>query len=80
MVLQRNSADAIWGNAAAGEKVTIKFGKQTKETMADSAGKWMVYLDAMPASSKPEQMIISGSNTLVLDNILVGEVWLCSGQ
>ena len=80
MVLQRNSPDAIWGNAAAGEKVTVKFGKQTKETIADSTGKWMVHLDAMPASFKPEQMIISGSNRIVLDNILVGEVWLCSGQ
>lgn len=80
MVLQRNEPVAIWGNASAGEKVTVSFDKQLKQTTADTSGKWMIYLDAMPANNKPADMTISGSNTITLNNILVGEVWLCSGQ
>lgn len=80
MVLQRNAPVPVWGTASPGEKVTIKFNKQTKTTIADAAGKWMVKLDAMPASAKPSTLTISGTNTVQLENILVGEVWLCSGQ
>jgi sialate O-acetylesterase len=80
MVLQRNKPIAIWGNATAGEKVTVTFGKQVKKTTADTSGKWMIYLNAMSANDKPSTMTISGNNTITLTNILVGEVWLCSGQ
>jgi sialate O-acetylesterase len=80
MVLQRGEPVAIWGNASAGEKVTVTFNKQVKKTTADTSGKWRVYLDKMTASDKPATMMISGSNTITLNNILVGEVWLCSGQ
>lgn len=80
MVLQRNTPVAIWGNASAGEKVTVAFHKQVKQATADTSGKWMVHLDAMPANDKPAMMTISGSNIITLNNILVGEVWLCSGQ
>jgi sialate O-acetylesterase len=80
MVLQRNQRVPIWGTAAVGEKVTVKFGRQTKTVMPDTAGKWKIWLDAMPASTKGESLIISGSNKITLTDVLVGEVWLCSGQ
>ncbi|WP_207492341.1 sialate O-acetylesterase [Aridibaculum aurantiacum] len=78
--MQRNKPVAIWGKATAGENVTVTFGKQTKQTVADANGKWMVHLNAMPASATPASMTIASSNTITLNNILVGEVWLCSGQ
>jgi sialate O-acetylesterase len=80
MVLQRNAPVPVWGTASPGEKVTVKFSKQTKTTTADASGKWLVKLDAMAASAKPATLTISGTNTIKLENILVGEVWLCSGQ
>ncbi|MDB5149432.1 MAG: sialate O-acetylesterase [Mucilaginibacter sp.] len=80
MVLQRNAPVPIWGTAAAGEKVTVKFSKQTKTTVTDASGNWLIKLDPMPASAKSATLIISGKNTIKLENILVGEVWLCSGQ
>lgn len=80
MVLQRNKPVAIWGTASAGEEVTVSFDKQVKKTIASDSGKWQVLLDAMPASDQPAKMTIKGHNEIVLQNILVGEVWLCSGQ
>jgi sialate O-acetylesterase len=80
MVLQRNQPVPIWGTAEAGEKVTVKFNGQTKTTIVDDAGKWMVTLKPMPASANPSTLIITGTNTIKLTDILVGEVWLCSGQ
>lgn len=80
MVLQRNKPVPVWGTAAQGEKVTVKFGKQTKTAMPDTAGNWKVLLDPMQASAQGKTMIISGTNTIKLDDILVGEVWLASGQ
>jgi len=80
MVLQREKTVAIWGKADVNEKVTVKFEGQIKTVVADSSGNWEVKLNPMSASAVPRKMIISGSNTITLDNILVGEVWLCSGQ
>ena len=80
MVLQRNKPVPVWGTAAQGEKVTVKFGKQTKTTMPDTAGHWQVLLDPMKASAQGQTMTISGTNTIKLNDILVGEVWLASGQ
>jgi len=80
MVLQRLKTVPIWGTASKGEKVTVTFGGQHKETVANDSGKWMVKLNPMQASEQPRQMTITGTNTIVLKNILVGEVWLCSGQ
>ncbi len=80
MVLQCNKPVAIWGNAEAGESVTVNFDNQVKSTIANSSGRWLLYLDPSQPSAIPKKMIISGSNTITLDNILVGEVWLCSGQ
>ena len=81
MVLQRDKAIVIWGNASGGERITVSFKKQTKTTVADDSGKWKVVLDAMNASDKSEVMMIAATDdTITLQNILVGEVWLCSGQ
>jgi sialate O-acetylesterase len=80
MVLQREMAVPVWGWAKAGEKVTVSFAGQQKSVTADSGGKWMVRLDAMPASASPREMTVAGENTLTLKDILVGEVWLCGGQ
>lgn len=80
MVLQRDRPVPIWGTAAAGEKVTVSFAGQTKEATADGAGAWMVKLDALPASKEPRSLTVKGANTLSVEDVLVGEVWLGSGQ
>lgn len=80
MVLQRDHAIPIWGKADAGEVVQVRFGHQTKKATADQNGQWRINLDPLRANSSPETMMISGKNTIELRNILVGEVWLVSGQ
>jgi len=80
MVLQRDKPVPVWGTAAAGEKVTVTFSGQTKTTVADASGNWRVALNPMAASAAPATLTIAGTNTIKLENILVGEVWLCSGQ
>ncbi|HEY6913086.1 MAG TPA: hypothetical protein VI413_00290, partial [Paludibacter sp.] len=79
MVLQRGKPVAIWGTASPKEKVTVEFANQTKTAVTDTAGNWQVKLAPLKASAEPRKMIISGSNTIELENVLVGEVWLCSG-
>ena len=80
MVLQREKPVNIWGFASPDEKVEVKFAGQIKRTVADKAGNWSVVLSALKTSAKPQTMVISGSNEIKLTNILVGEVWICSGQ
>lgn len=79
MVLQRGQAVPVWGWADAGEKVTVTILGQTKSALPDATGKWSVRLDALTAGG-PHTMTVAGTNTITLKNILVGEVWLCSGQ
>src|SRR5690606_25479540 len=64
----------------AGEKITVSFANQTKTTVTDQSGNWHIKLSPMKASFAPRKMTIKGKTTIVLKNILVGEVWLCSGQ
>jgi len=80
MVLQRDVPLTIWGWADPGEAVTVKLGDAFAETQADDKGKWHVALPAQKGSAKPLQMIVAGKNKIELDDILVGEVWLGSGQ
>jgi sialate O-acetylesterase len=80
MVLQRDRAVPVWGWADAGERVTVSFARQTKSAKTDDAGKWTIQLDALKTSTSPRQLKVSGKNTLKLENVLVGEVWICSGQ
>ena len=69
----------VWGTAAEGERVTVSFAGQTRETVAKD-GRWMVWLEPMTASSLPQEMVIRGdTNRVTLTDLLVGEVWICSG-
>jgi sialate O-acetylesterase len=79
-VLQRQMAVPVWGVAEPGEKVTIRFAGKEVSTQADASGKWKVALPAMEASSEGRELTIAGKNKLVFKDVLVGEVWLCSGQ
>ena len=80
MVLQRGVKAPVWGWADAGEEVTVEFGGQVKKAMPGPDRKWMVDLDPLEASATPRSMSISGKNKILLENILVGEVWIASGQ
>ena len=79
MVLQRNKAIQIWGWGDAGEKITVQFNKQVKKTKAGKDGSWKVELNPEVAGG-PYQLVVTGKNTLTFDDVLVGEVWICSGQ
>jgi sialate O-acetylesterase len=79
MVLQRNVRVPIWGKADPGEKVTVTLGQQTARATADADGRWMVKLRRLEAGG-PLSMTVAGSNTITVSDILVGDVWVCSGQ
>jgi len=79
MVLQQAQPLKIWGWADPAEKVTVTLCGQTAEATADGQGQWLVTLQPLQAGG-PFDMTITGKNTLTLKNILVGEVWVCSGQ
>lgn len=81
MVLQRDMSVPIWGTAPPGEQVSVRFGTQEKSATADSDGRWTVHLDAMRASAEPSTLTVdSSSGETTFENVLVGEVWLGSGQ
>ncbi|HWB27532.1 MAG TPA: sialate O-acetylesterase [Chitinophagaceae bacterium] len=79
MVLQKGVTVPIWGKAANGEKITVSLNGQSVSTVAVN-GKWMVKLEPLPYITTPSNITITGKDTLVIKNVLVGEVWLCSGQ
>jgi sialate O-acetylesterase len=80
MVLQQKQANPVWGWDTPGSQVKVIFSGQTKTATCEADGKWTVKLDPVPANAKPQTMSIEGSSKRELKNILVGEVWLCSGQ
>lgn len=79
MVLQQEQAIPVWGWASPRERVTVTLGITTQRTTADKSGKWKVTLPAMKYGG-PFTMTVKGRNTLTLTDILMGEVWICSGQ
>jgi sialate O-acetylesterase len=79
MILQRDTKVKIWGWASANEKVTVSFNKKSYTTKTTTDGKWMVILPAIKAGG-PYSMTITGKNKITLSNILMGDVWFCSGQ
>jgi sialate O-acetylesterase len=79
MVLQADKHAAIWGWADAGERVTIAIGQQQVMAEPDASGKWSAKLPPMKAGG-PLTLHVSGHNSLTVGDVLVGEVWLCSGQ
>jgi sialate O-acetylesterase len=79
-VLQRNKPIMVWGTAEPGEPVAISFKGQSRATHADGDGRWSVQLDAEPASVEPATISVKGDNAISVHDVLVGEVWICSGQ
>jgi len=79
MVLQRDCPVPIWGTATPGEQVTVTFRGQEKTVTAGKDGKWLVKLDALKAGG-PDDLTIAGMKTVKLTDVLVGEVWVGSGQ
>jgi sialate O-acetylesterase len=81
MVLQQNSGEKIWGWCDPGEKIKVNSSWDTASynTIGNPDGKWMLSIKT-PAAGGPYTLTISGSNKIVLEDILIGEVWDCSGQ
>jgi sialate O-acetylesterase len=80
MVLQQKQSNPIWGWDTPGTEVKVTLGSQSKTAQADAKGKWRIKLDPLPASAIQAVMTIQGTTKRELKNILVGEVWVCSGQ
>ncbi len=80
MVLQQQMLVPVWGWAEPNAEVTVKFAGQTKSARADDGGKWLVKLGKLKASAEPQSLVVQSHDTKTLTNILVGEVWLASGQ
>ena len=80
-VLQRGKTVPVWGGANAGDKVEVSFKSAKVDATADGNGRWQADLPAMEASAEPTDLVIkSGEKTLTIRDVLVGDVWLCSGQ
>lgn len=79
MVLQQQSKAKIWGDAEKGEKVAVTFRGKTIPSQADDKGRWVALVETGDAGG-PFALTIAGNNTIELKNVLVGEVWVCSGQ
>ncbi len=80
MVLQRNKPVVIWGKEKPGTTVSVSFDTQKKSTVTDENGVWKIWLKPLQVSTINKELTISASTTLVFTNVLVGDVWLCSGQ
>jgi sialate O-acetylesterase len=79
MVLQRNQENPVWGRAEAGEKIVVTIADQSHETVADGNGDWKVMLSPLPAGG-PLELTVKGNSVVTFGDVLVGEVWVCSGQ
>ena len=81
MVLQQDAKLPVWGRASAGETVTVSMGNQKVGTVAGSDGRWRVELPALPPNAVAQALVVQGEkNALEFQDVLVGEVWVCSGQ
>jgi len=79
MVLQRGRDVPVWGRAAPGERVEVEFAGQKREATADGQGRWCVHLEPLEAGG-PHVLAVRGKNAIALRDVVVGEVWICSGQ
>lgn len=79
-ILQRDQPVPVWGRAEPGEKITVSFRGQQVGATADREGRWIVYLAPLSAAIEPADLVIAGNSTVTLRDVLVGEVWLASGQ
>jgi len=80
MVLQREGTVPIWGTAAPGEAVTVTAEQAHGTATAGTDGKWLIKLADLPASTTPIDVTVAGKNTITFHDVLVGDVWICSGQ
>ncbi|MCE9595986.1 MAG: sialate O-acetylesterase [Planctomycetes bacterium] len=79
MVLQRDRKIAVWGEAAPGEAIEVSLADRKANTTADTQGRWRVELEPLAAGG-PHELVARGTNEVKLHDVLIGEVWLCSGQ
>ena len=77
MVLQQGEPVPVWGSSKPGETIKVTFDGQTKSTKADDYGNWMILLDPLKANAKGQDLNV---NDRTFRDILIGEVWICSGQ
>jgi sialate O-acetylesterase len=80
MVLQQGIKNKVWGKADPGEAVTVTLGSQTHSTTAGTDGTWHVLLDPVMEYGGPHTLTVKGKNTVTFNDVLIGEVWVCSGQ
>lgn len=80
MVLQQDLPVPVWGTAGPGEAVTVTLGAQSAKATAGADGKWSVKLAALSAGAPAGTMTVAGKNTVTFNDVLIGEVWVCSGQ
>ena len=78
-VLQRDRALPVWGRATPGERVTVAFAGQTIGTVTGADGRWIVFLAPLAATAAGADLTIAGNNTVVVREVVVGDVWLCAG-
>ena len=79
MVLQQRQANPVWGTADPDEQITVRIGSQSHQTTADAQGKWRLKIESLPVGG-PYTLRVQGKNNITLEDVLVGEVWICSGQ
>lgn len=79
-VIQSGTPVAVWGSAGADDHVAVTFRGQTERTIAGRDGRWMVRLKPLAASAEPADLVAEGPNSVTVHDVVVGEVWLCSGQ
>jgi sialate O-acetylesterase len=79
MVLQQGQKNRVWGSADANEDIIVTIAGQRHTAKANDKGKWQVTLDALPVGG-PHTLSITGKNKLAVEDVLIGEVWICSGQ
>ncbi len=80
MVLQQKQSNPLWGWDTPGTKITVTFAGDKQTALAGADGKWSVKLAALPANAAPRTITIKGTTTRIIQDVLVGEVWMCSGQ
>jgi sialate O-acetylesterase len=79
MIMQRDKRNKIWGWADVGEKITVQFANKNYATIANNHGDWLLFIDPQPVGA-PLNLLVSGKNALKINHILMGDVWVCSGQ
>ena len=80
MVLQRDVPVKVWGEAAPGKRVTVELAGEKASAKADKTGRWSVSLPALQAGGPYTMVVKSGKESITFEDVLMGEVWLCSGQ